>query len=110
MVELNDESRGTYHVISQIKFKTSMLRSSLCDYSKAFILVSPTIIVPNTVAQVAEANNRKNIIIKNCTPFTNCISEINNIQIDNAKDIDIVTPMHSLIEYSDNYSKPHRRL
>ena len=109
-VELNDESRGTYHVISQIKFKTSMLRSSLCDYSKAFILVSPTIIVPNTVAQVAEANNRKNIIIKNCTPFTNCISEITNIQIDNAKDIDIVTPMHSLIEYSDNYSKPHRRL
>ena len=66
--------------------------------------------VLNTVAQVAEASNRKNIIIKNCTPFTNCISEINNIQIDNAKDIDIVTPMHSLIEYSDSCSKPHRRL
>ena len=109
-VELNDESRGTYHVNSQIKFKTSMLRSSLCDYSEAFILVSATIRVSNTVAQVAEANNRKNIIIKNCTPFTNCISEINNIQIDNAKDIDIVTPMHSLIEYSGSYSKPHRRL
>ena len=45
------------------------------------------------------------MIIKNCDPFTNCISEINNIQIDNAKDIDTVMPMYNLIEYSDNYSK-----
>ena len=45
------------------------------------------------------------MIFKSCAPFTNCISEINNIQVDNAKDIDIVMPMHSLIEYRDNYSK-----
>ena len=63
-----------------------MLRSSLCDYSDAYILVSATITVPNTAA-AADPNNRKNIIIKNCAPFTNCISEINNTQIDNAKDI-----------------------
>ena len=44
-------------------------------------------------------------MLKNCAPFTNCISEINNTQIDNAKDIDIVIPMYNLIEYSDNYSK-----
>ena len=56
-------------------------------------------------AAAAEPNNRKNIIIKNCAPFTNCISEINNTQIDNAKDIDIVMPIYNLIEYSDNYSK-----
>ena len=42
---------------------------------------------------------------KNCAPFTNCISEINNMQVDNAKDIDIVMPMYNLIEYSDNYAK-----
>ena len=65
-----------------------MLRSSLCDYSDAYTLVSGTITVPNTAA-AANPNNRKNIVIKNCAPFTNCISEINNTQIDNAKDIDI---------------------
>ena len=42
---------------------------------------------------------------KNCAPFTNCINEINNAQVDNAKDIDIVMLMYNLIEYSDNYAK-----
>ena len=64
-----------------------------------------TIIVPITAAAGAAANNRKNITIKYCASFTNCISEKNNIQIDNAKDIDIVMPMNNLTEYSDNYSK-----
>ena len=47
----------------------------------------------------------KRLTLKNCAPFTNCISEINNTQVDNAKDIDIVMLMYNLIEYSDNYSK-----
>ena len=68
--------------------------------------MSATITVPNTTAAGAAADNRKIIIIKNWTPFTNCISEINNTQIDNVKDIDIVMPiMYNLIEYSNNYSK-----
>ena len=46
----------------------------------------------------------KSVAFENCAPFTNCISETNNTQIDN-KDIDIVTPMYNLIEYSDNYAK-----
>ena len=105
-VEINDESRGAYNVNSQIKFKTTMLKSSLCDYSDAYILVKGTISVNNTAAQGAAANNtNKKVIFKNCAPFTNCISEINNTQIDNAKDIDIVMPMYNLIEYSDNYAK-----
>ena len=105
-VEINDESRGAYNVNSQIKFKTTMLKSSLCDYSDAYILVKGTISVSNTAAQGAAANNtNKKVIFKNCAPFTNCISEINNTQIDNAKDIDIVMPMYNLIEYSDNYAK-----
>ena len=105
-IEINDESRGTYNVNSQIKFKTTMLKSSLCDYSDAYILVKGTISVNNTAAQGAAANNtNKKVIFKNCAPFTNCINEINNMQIDNAKDIDIVMPMYNLIEYSDNYAK-----
>ena len=105
-VEINDESRGAYNVNSQIKLKTTMLKSSLCDYSDAYILVKGTISVNNTAAQGVAANNtNKKVIFKNCTPFTNCISEINNTQIDNAKDIDIVMPMYNLIEYSDNYAK-----
>ena len=105
-VEINDESRGAYYVNSQIKFKTTMLKSSLCDYSDAYIRVKGTITVNNTAAQGAAANNtNKKVIFKNCAPFTNCISEINNTQIDNAKDFDIVMPMYNLIEYSDNYAK-----
>ena len=83
-----------------------MLKSSLCDYSDAYILVKGTISVNNTAADGAAANNtNKKVIFKNCAPFTNCISEISNVQIDNAKDIDIVIPMYNLIEYSDNYVK-----
>ena len=47
----------------------------------------------------------KDVIFKNCAPFTKCISRTNNADIDNAQDIDIVMTMHDLVEYSDNYSK-----
>ena len=107
-VEINDESRGTYNVNSQIKFKTTMLKSSLCDYSDAYILVKGTITIKRAGADAAatQADERdKGVVFKNCAPFTNCISEINNTQVDNAKDIDIVMPMYNLIEYSDNYAK-----
>ena len=104
--EINNEARGTYSHNKQIKFKTSMLRSSLCDYSDAYILVKGNITVNNTAADGAATNNtNKKVIFKNYSPFTNCISKINNTQIDNAEYIDIVMPMYSLIEYSDNYSK-----
>ena len=81
-----------------------MLRSSLCDYCDVYILVSGTTTVPNT-GEVASTNIRKSIIIKNCAPFTDCISEIDNIQIDNAKHIDIVMLRCNFIEYNDNYYK-----
>ena len=102
-VEINDESRVTCNTNSQIKFKISMLRSSLCDYSDAHILVRGTI----TEAEVAVGGGNNNIqeVFKNCAPFTNYINEINNTKIDNAKNIDIVIPMYNLIEYSNNYSK-----
>ena len=83
-----------------------MLKSSLCDYGDAFIRVRGNISVNNTAAADAAANNtNKKLIFKNCSPFTKCISESNNTNVDDAKDIDIVMPMYNLIEYSDNYSK-----
>ena len=85
-----------------------MLKSSLCDYSDAYILVKGKITIIGRGADVAarQADERdKGVAFKNCAPFTNCISEINNTQVDNAKDIDIVMPMYNLIEYSDNYAK-----
>ena len=105
-VEINDDVRGTYSLNKQIKFKTSMLRSSLCDYSDACILVKGNITVNNTAVDGAAANNiNKKVVFKNCAPFTKCISKINNTEKDNAQYIDIVIPMYNLIEYSDNYSK-----
>ena len=89
-VKINYESRETYNINSQIKFKTTMLKSSLCDYIDAYILVKGTITVNNTAAAGADGNNtNKKVIFKNCAPFTNCISEINNTRIDNAKDLDM---------------------
>ena len=109
-VEINDDIRGAYSPRKQIRFKTAMLRSSLCDYSDSYILVKGNISVNNTAgaagAAAAAANNtNKKVIFKNCAPFTNCISKVNNTQIDNAEYIDIVMPMYNLIDYSDNYSK-----
>ena len=106
-VKINDKSRGTYNS-NDIKFKTTMLRSNLCDYADAYILVKGTITITgagNDDAAKRLDERNKGVIFKNCAPFTKCISRINNTDIDNAQDIDIVMPMYNLIEYSDNYSK-----
>ena len=107
-VEINDESKESYGTGSDIKFKTTIPRSNLCDYADAYILVKG--IITNTGAgdddaakQLDETN--KGVISKNCVPFTKYISRINSTEIDKAQDIDIVMPMYNLIEYSDNYSK-----
>ena len=106
-VEINDESRGTY-TSNVTKFKTVMLRSNLCDYADAYILVKETITITGSGNDDAtkQADERdKGVTFKNCAPFTKCISRINNTDIDNAQDIDIVMPMYNLTECSDNYSK-----
>ena len=85
-----------------------MIRSNLYDYSDAYILVSGTITITGAGADDSEkqADERnKGVIFKNCAPFIECISNINNTQIDNAKYIDVAMPMYNLIEYSDDYSK-----
>ena len=106
-VEINDESRGTY-TSNDIKLKTTILRPNLCNYADAYILVKGTIIiidVENDDAAKRLDERNKGVVLKNFAPFTKCISRINNTDADNAQDIDIVMPMHNLIEYSDNYPK-----
>ena len=106
-IKINDESKGTYND-NQIRIKNTMLRSSLCDYSDAYILDKGKITITRAGADAAakQADERDKVVaFKNCALVNNCISEINNTQLDNAKDIDIVMPMYSLIEYSDNYAK-----
>ena len=77
-----------------------MLKSSLCDYSDAYILVKASISVENTAGADVDANNVNiKVIFKNCAQFTDCISEINNTQVDNDEDTDAVISMYNLIEY-----------
>ena len=100
-----------YNTNSQMKFRTSTLRSSLCDYSDAYILVKGTITIAPVPPPVAKPNNNeKEVVFKRCALFHDCISEINNTEIDNGKNIYVVTPMYNLMEYSNNYSKTSRSL
>ena len=97
-----------YNTNSDIRFKITVLKSSLCDYSDAYILIKGRITITGEGGDVAarQADERnKGVIFKNCAPFINCQSEINNTEIDNAEDIDIAIPMYNLIEYSDNFFK-----
>ena len=77
-VKKYDDVRVAYSPNKQIRFKTSMLRSSVCDYSDAYILVKRNIAVNNTAADGAAANDtNKKVIFKNCAPVTNCIGKKN---------------------------------
>ena len=101
-VEVNDLSSGQYSDNKNIRFKTSMLRSNLCDYRDAYIVVKGRISLRGN--NNANTRNTK-LSFKNNIPFRSCISKINNTFIDNAEDLDIVMKMYNLLEYSDNYSK-----
>ena len=103
-IEVNDQS-GTaedrYKPSKQIRFKTSMLRLDLCNYSYAYIVVKGKIIVANPDNDAYD----KKLAFKNNAPFTSCILKTDNTLIDKAKDLDIVMPMYNLIEYSKNYRR-----
>ena len=89
-------------------FKTKMLKSSLCNYSDSLILVKEIITIIGAEADAAARQadeTDKEVIFKNFASLMNFKTEINNIELDNTKDIDIVMSMYNLIEYSDNYSK-----
>ena len=83
-VEINDDLKRGYSPNKQVRFKTAMLRSSLCYYSDGYIPFKGSITINNTAGAGAAANNtNKKVEIKFFSLFTNCISKINNIQIDN---------------------------
>ena len=100
---------NTYNENKSIRFKTPMLRSSLCDYSDAYILVKGTITVTapgvnNNANNIRDKRNRP-LILKNNAPFVSCITRINAELIEDADDLDIVMPIYNLLEYSKNYRK-----
>ena len=99
-VEVHDQSGSAddrYKPNKQIRFKTSMLRSDLCDFSDTYIVVKGEVTITG-----GSNSSRKNrpLAFKNNAPFIGCISKINNTLIDNAEDLDVVMPMYSLIEYN----------
>ena len=100
---------NTYNENKSIRFKTPMLRSNLCDYSDAYILVKGTITVAapgvnNNADNIIDKRNRP-VILKNNAPFVSCITRINGELIEDAYDLDIVMSMYNLLEYSKNYRK-----
>ena len=124
-IEVYDQSEGNYNVNKGIRIKTSMLRSDLCDFSDAYIIVKGNIAVNkkafmaddieepnNTVANenaTNTANNNafgeKKMVFKNNARFINCISKINGIKMDNTEGLDVIMPIYNLLEYSKNYRK-----
>ena len=102
-IAINDLSIGHYSVNKNIRFKTSMLRSDLCDYSDAYIVVKGTVAL---LVAAANENDKaeKNVTFKNNAPFRSCISNISSTLMDNAEHLDMVMPMYNLLEYSQNYS------
>ena len=97
-----NQKKNNYSVNKEIRIKTSMLRSDLCDFSDAYIVVEGDI----TLEGDNDANKRnKNLAFKNNAPFINCISKINGVKIYNAEDLDVVMPMYNLLEYCKNYRK-----
>ena len=104
---IDSDSKGVYSHENEIKFITSSLESRICDYSDAYILVTGNIVVKkrnaaNTDDIALDAITQ--VAFKNCVPFKDCRTDINNKFVDEAHHINITIPMYNLIEYSDNYS------
>ena len=95
-IKVYDQLGKNCKVNKEIRIKTPMLRSDLCDFSDVYIIVKGEITITNPDKAVAFKNN---------APFINCISKINDVQIDKTEDLDVVMPMYNLLEYSKNYRK-----
>ena len=100
-IEVDDQSEKNCNPKKEIRFKKSMLRSNLCDFSDAYTVVKENIIITNP----NNPKRNKAVAIKHNASFINCISKINGSKIDNLEDLDIVMPMYNLLEYCKNYEK-----
>ena len=97
----------------EIRFKTSMLRADLCDYSDAYVEVTVNVLVTvnkDNADNINTYNNDRTFILKNNAPFISCITKINGELVENAEDLDVVIPMYNLIEYCKNYRKTNGSL
>ena len=102
-IKINDLSSDQYSVNKNLRFKTSILRSGLCEYSDAHVVVKGTTdLLPAAAAANESDKTEKNVAFKNNAPFRSCISKVNSILIDNAGDLDIIMPMCTLLKYSKN--------
>ena len=104
------EDRYKYKPSRQIRFKTSMLRSKLCDFSDAYIVVKGTIILAKDENRDFIDVRSRCLAFKNNALFTNCLSKVNNVLIDSTEDLDFVMPMYNLLQYNKNYKKTRRSL
>ena len=102
-IEVHDQSGETYNTNKQIRFKTSMLRSDLCDFSDAYVVVKGIVTVSADERDRDEMNRQ--VILKNNAPFISWISKINGVLVENVEDLDVVAPLYCLLKYSKNYSK-----
>ena len=101
-IEVYDQSEKNYSVDKEIRIETSMIRSELCDFSDAYIVVKGDITLEGD--NIASKRN-KNLTFKNNAPFISCISKTNGIKTDNAEDLDVVMPLYNLLGYSKNCTK-----
>ena len=124
-IEVYDQSGGKYNVNKEIRTKTSMLKSDLCDYSDPYIVLKGNINVTKKYLLLIILRHliiqmqlqmllmllmimrlvKKKLVSKNNTPFINCNSKINCVKIDNTEDLEVVMPMYNLLECSKNYKK-----
>ena len=104
-IEVCVQSGTNYYVNKEIRFKTAMFRSDLCDFSDAYIDLKGYIAGTNP----DDAKRNKSVAFKNNASFINCISKINGVQIDNAEDLDVVMPVYNLLEYSKSYRKYNKQ-
>ena len=107
-IEVHDQLGNTedrYKPSKEIRFKTSLVRSDLCDFSDAFIVGKGSITLTKDAGREFTDVRNRSLAFKNNAPFTNFISKINNVLIDNTEDLDVVMPMYNLIECSKKYRK-----
>ena len=110
LLEIFDQSNGTYNPNKDIRFKTPHIRDDLCDFNDAYIVVTgkanaKNIIIPNNTAPPTNIVYSRKAALKNSAPFFNCTLKINNQLIEDAQDLDIVNPMYNLLYYSKNFRK-----
>ena len=98
---INDQNNTDYGEGNKdsatVKSEINVIKSHLCDYSDAYILLTGDI-------TATDGSENTRVAFKNCAPFTKCVARINDEHVDSANNLDIIMPMYNLIEYSDNYS------